>query len=121
MASHRGKRDRYASAARVRSTEPVAPAHFILERGIHVAPNGSIDGRKYVRLDLVGVGEGIGGVEQAGDGEDFAEGFGVHAEFAEGGGMGIDAVGAAVGSGDGQRDGLARSGIEPYLAAGGFV
>ena len=73
----------------------------------------SVERRFDVGLDLIAVGECIGHVEETDDGHDLAEGFLIDALFAQGRRVGVDAVGAAVGGGNGQSDDLAGCGIEP--------
>src|SRR4051812_47459093 len=73
-----------------------------------------------VRLDLVAVGQDIGLVEQAGDGEHFAKCLGVGAKLSQSSGVRVDAVRAAVGGRNGQGGDLAGFGIEVAFAAGGF-
>ena len=73
-----------------------------------------------VGLDLVAVGEGVGLIEETGNGEDFAEGFCIDAELSQRCGVRIDAIRAAVSCGDGQGDDFARLGIEATGASGGL-
>src|SRR5262249_49288563 len=59
-----------------------------------------------VCIDLIGIGQPVHLIIQPDHGQDFTEGLVVQAEFLHRGSVAVDAVGAAVGRGHGQRDDL---------------
>lgn len=68
-----------------------------MDNPIFILLQESIDGWLHVGLDLVSIGKGVGHVEQSDDSHHLAERFLINAQFAQGGSVRVDAVGAAVG------------------------
>src|SRR5438309_2540878 len=81
---------------------------------------GSLERRQHVGLDLIAVGDRVGRVEQPHDRHALAEPLGVEAELENGGGVGVDAVGAAVRGRHGERQHLASERVELRLPADGL-